>query len=131
MVEWNSDGTPSRMIGTHLDITERKATESELQLSRDRFASLVANIPGVIYRCKYDEKWTMLYMSDQIKDMTGYLPDDFINNKRISFADIIYHGDNDIEEQVKKSIANQQTWSVEYRIKAKDGRTHWVHEKAR
>ncbi|XQF94383.1 PAS domain-containing protein (plasmid) [Pseudoalteromonas espejiana] len=129
VVEWNSDGTPSRMIGTHLDITERKATESELQLSRDRFASLVANIPGVIYRCKYDEKWTMLYMSDQIKDMTGYLPDDFINNKRISFADIIYHGDNDIEEQVKISIANHQTWSVEYRIKAKDGRTHWVHEK--
>ncbi|UTF59882.1 PAS domain S-box protein [Gilvimarinus sp. DA14] len=34
VVEWNSDGTPRRMVGTHLDITEHKQALHKIQLSQ-------------------------------------------------------------------------------------------------
>ena len=35
VVEWHSDGSPKRMIGTHLDITKRKQYETELQSAKE------------------------------------------------------------------------------------------------
>ncbi|MDB2355616.1 PAS domain-containing protein [Pseudoalteromonas sp.] len=130
VVEWNTDGTPKRMIGTHLDITERKEIETQLQQGRDRFASLVENIPGIVYRCKYDEQWTMLYMSDQTKTITGYEPHDLVHNYHLEFAQLIHPDDTTkVEQEIAKQVALQQPWSIEYRLIASDSSTHWVHEK--
>lgn len=130
VVEWNSDGTPKRMIGTHLDITAHKETEYQLQQSRDRFASLVGNIPGIVYRCKHDKQWTMLYMSDQTKAITGYEPFDIVDNYQLSFAQIVHPDDvQHIETVINEQVALKLPWSVEYRLIALDGNVHWVHEK--
>jgi len=130
VVEWNSDGSPKRMIGTHLDITERKEIESQLQQNRDRFASLVGNIPGIVYRCKFDKQRTMLYMSEQTKSSTGYQPDEVIKNETVSFVDIIHPEDTQqVEEVIGEKVHQHLPWSIEYRLIARDGRIHWVHEK--
>ena len=130
IVEWNTDGSPKRMIGTHLDISERKSTELELQGSRDRFASLVSNIPGIIYRCKFDDKLSMLYMSEQASEITGYSPDELIHNEDLCFFDLICEDDSKkIKDEIVRCVSAKQSWSVEYRIKARDGSLHWVNEK--
>jgi PAS domain S-box-containing protein len=132
VVEWNKDGSPKRMIGTHLDITAYKNTEAELQSSRDQFSSLVGNIPGIIYRCKYDDMWTMLYMSKQTKEITGYKPSDFIDNKQLSFIDVIHYQDRErISDVIIQSIETNKPWSIEYRIKTQKGGISWVNEKGR
>ena len=132
VVEWNNDGSPKRMIGTHLDITNQKNTEFELQSSSDRFASLVANIPGIIYRCTFDDTWTMLYMSEQTTEITGYTPDELINNKDLSFFSLMHEDDNaEVEKEIRKCIAAKKPWSVEYKIKISDGTYHWMNEKGR
>lgn len=130
VVEWNSDGTPKRMIGTHLDITQRKEIEAQLKQGRDRFASLVENIPGIVYRCKYDSQWTMLYMSDQTKLITGYDPFEFIDNRQLDYVQIIHPEDAlNVEQQITAKITIKQPWSIEYRLIANDGTVKWVHEK--
>lgn len=39
--EWNKDGSPLRMAGTHLDITRRKLVEEELRKYRENLESIV------------------------------------------------------------------------------------------
>jgi PAS domain S-box-containing protein len=130
VVKWNDDGSPKRVIGTHLDINERKEIEADLKNSSDRFASLVGNIPGIIYRCKHDENWTMLYISEQCQTVTGYKPDAFINNKQISFSQLIHTEDSEYcMTQVQHGINTRSAWSFDYRLIASDGSIHWVNEK--
>ena len=65
----------------------------DLEYNESRYASLVSNIPGAVYRCDLDENWTMRYLSNYIEQLTGYPPSDFIENKIRSYASIIHPED--------------------------------------
>lgn len=41
------------------------------------------------YRCKLDRNWTMEFVSAGCYELTGYPPKSFINNRDLSFNDII------------------------------------------
>ncbi len=49
IVERTEDGKPSRMIGTHLDITERKNAENEMKESKILVDAIIENIPDMIF----------------------------------------------------------------------------------
>ena len=76
----DSKGEISEIIISFIDITERKRAEAEIESARDQYQSLVNNIPGIVYRCKLDRDWTMLYMSDAVDPLSGYPSSDFIQN---------------------------------------------------
>ncbi|GLR69137.1 response regulator [Agaribacter marinus] len=91
---------------------------------------LLNKIPNVSYSCRLDENWTMLYISDYFEDLSGYPIGDFLGpSKRKNYIDIIHTEDKDkFSGEILKSIANKQTFSVEYRIHCADGTIKWVQE---
>jgi PAS domain S-box-containing protein len=45
VVEWSEDGQPNRMIGCHIDISDRKQTEQALAASETRLKTLINALP--------------------------------------------------------------------------------------
>lgn len=130
VVEWLPDGKPKRMVGTHFDVSRSKQVEEELKYSRDQFASLVDNIPGITYRCALDADWTMHYMSEQVSQLTGHPASDFIDNAVRSYSSIILAEDVElVDNEVNTAIQSGEAWDIEYRIQHADGTLRWVHEK--
>jgi PAS domain S-box-containing protein len=106
--------------------------ESEVSLkeSEERYRALVANIPGAVYRCTYDNEWTMTFLSDAIVEIVGYPASDFINNSVRSFSSIIYPEDRDkINIFLRKSGERRQPYILEYRMICADGSIRWVYDK--
>jgi two-component system, NtrC family, sensor kinase len=110
---------------------------SSLSSSEERYKTLVANIPGVVYRCTCDFTdqevgftRTMVFLSEAVQEISGYPPSDFINDRVRSFASIIHPQDRSkVETVVKKSVAARNPYILEYRILRADGGISWVYEK--
>lgn len=111
---------------------QQEHAKQELAASRDQFQRLVANIPGITYRCKADSEWTMLYMSGGIDPLSGYPASDFINNKVRSYASVIHPDDRErLEQVVTEAIAVNQSWVLQYRVIHKQGHICWVEERGK
>ncbi len=103
---------------------------SRLRESEKQFRTLVSNIPGITYRCKYDRDWTMLYISETIDTVSGYPASDFISNTVRSFESIIHHDDTGmVETRVREAVGKGTSWEIEYRIIHRDTSVRWVYEK--
>ena len=56
------------------DISKLKKAEDELRESQRKLVTLMGNLPGLAYRCKNDQDWTMIFMSKGCFELTGFYP---------------------------------------------------------
>jgi len=111
----------------------QRPSEEALRDSEKRYRTMIGNLPGFVYRCQNDRDWTMSFMSDGCRDITGYAPEDFLHNKKLAFNDIIRQ---DYRERVWLNIQNcvqqKKAFEHEYPIVVASGETdHWVWERGR
>ncbi|MEG3640886.1 PAS domain-containing protein [Magnetococcus sp. PR-3] len=112
-----------------LDITDRKQMERKLSESENRFRSLVSNLPGAVYRCSLDSDWTMLFISEGVERISGYIKEEFIQNHIRSYGSIIHKDDQTmVEQKVFEGVTQHQSYRMEYRVIHRDGSTRWVYE---
>lgn len=112
------------------EINKKERIEKALKESERQMAALIGNLPGIVYRCRKDRHWTMLYISDGCKKITGYDSDELIMNKKIAYSDLIHEEDQDrISEQVNLALQKKEPFTIEYRIKDRHGNEKWLWEK--
>ncbi len=121
------------------DISDRKRSQDLEKLliatvteNQRTLATLMSNLPGMVYRCQNDSKWTMEFVSDGCLALTGYNPADIIGNRSLSFSQLIHSDDQPkIWEKIQFSLQQQQPFECIYRIITRNGETKWVWEQGR
>ena len=110
-------------------IIRRKQTEQALRAAKEKYESLVQNIPDAVYSALPDETGTTTFMSGRWEDWTGHAPEDFYRDPETWPKSI--HPD-DLEDAVGGYVAACQSgeeYVSEYRVVHKDtGETRWVRD---
>jgi PAS domain S-box-containing protein len=112
-----------RVLAIVRDIDDRKEAER-------RFQTLIDNLPGIVYRCRNELGWPMLFVGGQSEELTGY-DAETIESGHVSWGeDIVHRDDRDrLQEDVESAIAADEPFEFTYRIRTVDGETRWVWER--
>jgi PAS domain S-box-containing protein len=125
----STDGTTTHYIAIKEDITEKKRGEEALRDSEERFRTLVANIPGVVYLCLPRHRGTILFISDGIEALTGYPAGDFMGETRVRVFDDLVHPD-DVElmvSSIRAAVVEHRPYINKCRVIDAGGEVHWVY----
>ena len=132
-IEWrntilrDADGNPAGILSAGVDVTDLRNTISALRESERSKSVLLSNLPGMAYRCNNDHSWTMQFVSSGCFELTGFLPDEFINNRIIAFNDIICpEYQQPIWEESQKHLIAHEGMQYEYEILTASGERKWV-----
>ena len=68
------------------DITECKMIEEALNESERSKSVFLSHLPGLAYRCHYDQDWTMQYVSKGCFNLTGYSPKSLLYNSCLLYT---------------------------------------------
>jgi PAS domain S-box-containing protein len=113
-----------------LDLTERVATEQELQKAQRTLSTLLTNLPGMVYRCHNDQDWTMEFISPSCQILTGYPPEQFVETRQVSYGrHVIFQEDRErVWHDVQAALKDRKPFQLTYRIRTADGAVKWVWE---
>ncbi len=118
-----------KIQGSIQDISENKKISDELIASEREKSSLIDNLPGFVYKCANDRNWTMYYLSEKCFNISGYHPQDLINNNKLSYNDIIHP---DFKELVwnrwQSALESGTSFQEEYKIITASNEIKWVWE---
>lgn len=123
----DASGRPFAVGGISTDITERKRMEDVVRRSEEKYRTLVTNIPDVTWTSAEDG--STIFISSNISAL-GYTPEEFYASSDKWFS--IIHPDDaaSVEAGFKSLIKEGTPFSSEYRVRARDGRWVWIHDRA-
>lgn len=121
----NVDGKPMFVVFAS-DLRKRKEMEDALRESEAKFRSLIANIPGAAYRCLCKDGWPMVFVSNAIREITGYSPEDFLLPNPSLYISDLYHPDD--KAALSDIEAFTDNFTIEYRVIHRNGDIRWVIE---
>ncbi len=108
---------------------EKLVSDNLLEASHRPLNTLISNLQGIVYRCRNDHNWTMEFMSDGTKSLTGYYPGDLILNNKLSYSNLIHREDRErVWNEVQKALKARKQFHIRYRIVKKNKEVSWVWE---
>ena len=91
--------------------------------------SLLNNLPGMVFRCLYDDEHSMLFVSRGCEALTGYKADDLLNSVPKGFRELILAQDRvDVLHKINLAVKERRPYQLIYRIVTAVGKERWVRE---
>ena len=113
------------------DVTAIKEAEAQLATTNERLATVVANLPGMAYRCRFTVEWKPTFISDGALGLTGHRAEEFMDGT-VSYPELMHPVDRDrVWAEVQRAVSADRPYRVEYRILDAAGRERWVLEQGR
>lgn len=89
--------------------------------------SLLAFSPAVIYTCQFGGDYRTTYLSDNVKKVLGYAPEDFLDDDHF-WVDRIHPDDLAQMLAGLETLGSKDHHVHEYRFRASDGEYRWMHD---
>lgn len=122
-----ADGVVKYIIGTGIDVTERRQAEEALRESEEKYRRLVESTVDWVWAIDTDGCHT--FSNEAVKHILGYEPDEIIGCS--SFPLIHPEDQENIREMVRESAEQKIGWKdVAIRWVAKDGSTRFFESTA-
>ncbi len=124
------DESPGAVL-SHLNITERRATEARLRRALDTLSDLeqiVLRGPAVAFLCRADARWSVAYVSGNVAQF-GYSAADLESGK-MDYVDLIHPDDlaRVVEEVTRWETSGQTDFRLEYRFLTASGEERWIND---
>ena len=132
----DEDGRPLGWHGILVDISNRIAAEEKVREAEERFRTIVEQSPAVIYTQEFDAADPSLsrttYISPRQTELLGYSVEEVMADPEIWTRQI--HPDDRqrvLAADLESNATRAGSFSLEYRLVAKDGSVVWVHDQAK
>ena len=112
------------------DITERKQTELENLLLKERLEFLLSSSPAMIYSCKPFGDYAATFMSKNIEAILGYKAEQFLSESGF-WAKHIHPDDQSRIFSELSHLFEDNTHQHEYRFLHRDGHYVWLRDELR
>ena len=122
---FNELGEIYRIIGTSVNITERKRAEARLRESEERWELTLLGTGDGIF--DWNIKTNQAFFSTQYKEMLGF-SDSEIENSYQGWRNLVHPEDLDLAEATWKAYLNHENpqYRAEFRLLCKDGSYKWI-----
>ena len=119
------------MIQDHNSFAEAgaKGSQAALAESRRQLSALIANLPGMVYRCGIAPPWRMDFVSEGAERITGYSAAEWMSGA-IGWAEIVDPEDlAKVAAEIYDAAAAGRSFCLTYRIRHRSGETRWLTER--
>nr|WP_305908184.1 PAS domain S-box protein [Methylomarinum sp. Ch1-1]MDP4520996.1 PAS domain S-box protein [Methylomarinum sp. Ch1-1] len=120
---YTEDGGAESLVGTVIDISDRKRVEDALRASEERYALVLRGANDGIW--DWDIEANQIYFSPRYKEMLGYGSEEF-SHRFDEWLKRVHPDDQErvLETKMPCVKGEVDSFEMEYRLQHKDG--HWV-----
>jgi PAS domain S-box-containing protein len=127
---WDEQGTPIRMVGSQVDISDRKQAEIALQTSQAKLSAILDNAIAAIFSVRIfpDGSKEYEYFSCGVQSVYGYSAEEFAADIPLWQSRVLPEDWQTVILPVIDDIFAGRSTTLEYRFQRKDGSISWIRE---
>ncbi len=118
-------------LACHLaeQVALRLQHEQALSDHRRKYDTLIASLPGMVFRIRNEPDWPVEFISVGSTELTGWRPDQLIADREVRHADVVYPEDREkVWRAMDAALRDGSPYEIEYRITTRQGAVKWVWE---
>ncbi|MGZ5343259.1 MAG: sensor histidine kinase [Actinomycetota bacterium] len=126
-----NDGSPLFWQGIMTDVTTRHRDRERIVEAEARYRMLVEQLPAIVYSENVnDDGLQVVYINSRVRAVLGITPEEWVADPTVWHRSL-HPGDVDrVLAENERTEGTGESFEMEYRMVARDGRVVWFHDVA-
>ena len=128
IVERSADGQPLRVVGTLVDVTQRREAESRATAIAAQLSETARHVPGVIYQYRHSGEGdgAFCYVSESCQEVLGLPASEVMRDGSAVLRMIEREDYGPTIAAMKLSARTLTPWRFDFRLRRPDGALRWM-----